>query len=625
MEELDVIWMAILAGTPLVGALLAGLAPRKWPDLGAWITVLSTALSLSLAIAILIQYRYDTLEQLGVLNDIEFRHKGSLDFRSWAADRNPDPAVEKSTDWVGRTAWLNQFGLEWLWGMDGVGMACALAISACALSIAAVIWRPAGEPGFWRATLLCLEAVLLAACTQQNLFFLGLLMLLAVLLAALLCRFSGARVEPGTMGNPAGWILRPGFIAAALTLVGGLILSAQDCHDFAPPDRLEEAAWRAVRSTPGAAYNDEYAGAEFHTLDLTLLARQARASWHGHDLEALSLERLRNRLLAGDKEPRYDIADLLKREEVGFQARLEAWKNSYWVVRAGWVLALASVAWLIAGLGYSEGGGARPEIDGAGGMARAMLSSLFILLLLRVVFPLFPTAFAPGEKGGPGLALLAGMLLMGDVLFRLWTASSRWQISALSAWGMAWVAWLGVFAWPWGGQPGPLALGLNGALLAGVCIPLGMVLARGLMVLRPHDKGAAGGLALLLQAGAPLSLGALAMLPVGRALFATSTLVGVLFVVAYALWLYAVASRSGLFGSLDNQPGAPVTAPEPWKSRQVLVAFLLPVPLILTGVIPYWVVAWTEPAATSQADLLERMPQLAPGQGMIQTNVTGNE
>ena len=41
----------------------------------------------------------------------------------------------------------------------------------------------------------------------------------------------------------------------------------------------------------------------------------------------------------------------------------------------------------------------------------------------------------------------------------------------------------------------------------------------------------------------------------------TSTLVGVLFVVAYALWLYAVASRSGLFGSLDNQPGAPVTAP----------------------------------------------------------------
>ncbi len=255
MEELDVIWMAILAGTHLVGALLAGLAPRKWPDLGAWITVLSTALSLSLAIAILIQYRYDTLEQLGVLNDIEFRHKGSLDFRSWAADRNPDPAVEKSTDWVGRTAWLNQFGLEWLWGMDGVGMACALAISACALSIAAVVWRPAGEPGFWRATLLCLEAVLLAACTQQNLFFLGLLMLLAVLLAALLCRFSGARVEPGTMGNPAGWILRPGFIAAALTLVGGLILSAQDCHDFAPPDRLEEAAWRAVRSTPGAAYN----------------------------------------------------------------------------------------------------------------------------------------------------------------------------------------------------------------------------------------------------------------------------------------------------------------------------------------------------------------------------------
>jgi NADH:ubiquinone oxidoreductase subunit 4 (subunit M) len=204
MEELDVIWMAVLAGAPLVGAVLAGLAPRKWPDLGAWITLLTTTFTLSMAIAVLIQYRYDTLEQLGVLNDMEFRYKGSLDYRSLAADRQPDPAVEKSTDWLGRTAWLNRFGLEWLWGMDGVGMACSLAVAAGALSIAAVVWRPAGNPGAWRATLLCLEAALLAACSQQNLFFLGLLMALAVLLAALLCRFSGAKVEPGPLGNPAG-------------------------------------------------------------------------------------------------------------------------------------------------------------------------------------------------------------------------------------------------------------------------------------------------------------------------------------------------------------------------------------------------------------------------------------
>jgi len=622
MEELDVIWMAVLAGAPLVGAVLAGLAPRKWPDLGAWITLLTTTFTLSMAIAVLIQYRYDTLEQLGVLNDMEFRYKGSLDYRSLAADRQPDPAVEKSTDWLGRTAWLNRFGLEWLWGMDGVGMACSLAVAAGALSIAAVVWRPAGNPGAWRATLLCLEAALLAACSQQNLFFLGLLMALAVLLAALLCRFSGAKVEPGPLGNPAGWILRPGFVAAGLTLAGALVLLSQDCHDFAPPDRVEEAAWRAVRSTPGANYNEEYAAVEYHTLDLTVLARQARAAWHGHDLEALSLERLRLRKLRGEKEEHYDLTDLIQREEAALQARLESWRESRWVVRAGWCLAFAAVAWLIAGLGYSEGNGARPEIDGAGGMARGLLSALFILMLLRVVFPLFPTAFSPGEKSSLTTGLLGGLLLLGDVLFRLWNATNPWQVTTLLAWGFAWVAWLGVFAWPVGGEPESLAMGLNGALLAGVCVPLGLTLTRGLMVLRPNDRGAALGIALLVQAGVPLSLGAVALLPVARAVFACGALAGVLFVLAYALMLYSVAARGFLFDA-PASPGA--TIADPWKARQKLVATLLPLPMVLTGVLPYLITSWTEPAATSQADLLERMPQLAPGQAMPHAKIPGKE
>ena len=79
MEELDVLWMAALAGLPMAGAICVGLAPRRWPDLGAWSTVLVTAVTLSLAIAILILFRFDTLEQLGALNDVEFRFKGCLD------------------------------------------------------------------------------------------------------------------------------------------------------------------------------------------------------------------------------------------------------------------------------------------------------------------------------------------------------------------------------------------------------------------------------------------------------------------------------------------------------------------------------------------------------------------
>ena len=107
----------------------------------------------------------------------------------------------------------------------------------------------------------------------------------------------------------------------------------------------------------------------------------------------------------------------------------------------------------------------------------------------------------------------------------------------------------------------------------------------------------------------------------GRALFAGSNLTGVLYVLAYGLWMYSVAVRSGLFGSRET--AGTVTVQDPWKPRQVLVAWLLPVPLLLTGVLPYLVTSFTEPAATAQADLLERMPQLAPGQGMIQANIPG--
>jgi hypothetical protein len=150
-----------------------------------------------------------------------------------------------------------------------------------------------------------------------------------------------------------------------------------------------------------------------------------------------------------------------------------------------------------------------------------------------------------------------------------------------------------------------------------------MALCRGLMVLRPNDRGAPLGLALLVQAGVPLSLGAMAMLPVARALYSTSALSGVLFVLAYAVMLYCVAARGFLFDAAGHTSG--VTVADPWKPRQKLVAMLLPVPLILTGILPYLVTSWTEPAATSQADLLERMPHLAPGQGMTTAKIPGKD
>ena len=55
------------------------------------------------------------------------------------------------------------------------------------------------------------------------------------------------------------------------------------------------------------------------------------------------------------------------------------------------------------------------------------------------------------------------------------------------------------------------------------------------------------------------------------------------------------------------------------------MATLLPLPMVLTGVLPYLITSWTEPAATSQADLLERMPQLAPGQAMPHAKIPGKE
>ncbi|NBU76320.1 MAG: hypothetical protein EBS30_14060, partial [Planctomycetes bacterium] len=68
MAELDVIWMACLMLLPVAGGVLAALAPCRWPDLGAWITTMVSLAALGTAIAVLILFKYDTLDQLGVLN-----------------------------------------------------------------------------------------------------------------------------------------------------------------------------------------------------------------------------------------------------------------------------------------------------------------------------------------------------------------------------------------------------------------------------------------------------------------------------------------------------------------------------------------------------------------------------
>lgn len=608
MAELDVIWMACLMLLPVAGGVLAALAPCRWPDLGAWITTMVSLAALGTAIAVLILFKYDTLDQLGVLNDAEFRHKASLAYRSAMADLADDYEVKSSVDWVGRTRWAGAWGLDILWGLDGASMACVLAITASFLVASLVGWRPGPSAGVWRFCLLGLESALLAACLWQNLALLAGVACLATLLAAQLARLSN-------LGSAlVARIQLAGYVASLCLLVSAALLRGFDCHDHAPPDRLEQMAWQQVRSQPDARFEEVYHRLTYHTFDLPVLARAARAAWHGREVEALTLERWRARqelarvrgeLTDGKNVSEQFIAD----EVVGFNERKTAWLSG----SRAWIAAMLLVAatWLLLNIWPAPmaWGSCATESHAGAFVALAAYGVLGLVVLFQAAWPLLPWVLLPGgalHGLAPWIALV-GMAGTWVVLLQARTIST--MVTGAAS-GLSALALAAALAWPAAATSEDVSWALNGGLFLGLAALLGVVASwAGLAATDPAKPAPVGLLRLMamIQVGLPGTLGFVGLVLAMVALERTGVWLVMAWAAAFFVMVVLVLRLAGRLG--DSQ------ARVEWKPRSMVVVAVALLPLVVPGVIPILMTSWCEPAMTARAEWLVGLPEAAPGQG----------
>lgn len=126
MAELDLYWFLALLFSPLVVCVIAFLSNLKTPSWTSWWTVLGTSMVLGISLAVCSQFKYDTVDQLGILDDDQFRARASLYERAKNTDFNPDYEVKSSFDWVTRVRWVPKFGIQFYLGMDGLNLGCIL-------------------------------------------------------------------------------------------------------------------------------------------------------------------------------------------------------------------------------------------------------------------------------------------------------------------------------------------------------------------------------------------------------------------------------------------------------------------------------------------------------------------
>ncbi len=129
MQELDLAWFLALLGTPLVFALICYFSSFRLNQITPWIAALGGALTLGISLGMAVQFKYDTVEQLGVLDDENTRMQTSLFERGKNVDLVPGYEVHKSFDWVTKVRWMPKLGINFLLGLDGLNLAIIVLVA----------------------------------------------------------------------------------------------------------------------------------------------------------------------------------------------------------------------------------------------------------------------------------------------------------------------------------------------------------------------------------------------------------------------------------------------------------------------------------------------------------------
>jgi NADH-quinone oxidoreductase subunit M len=149
MIEKDFIWMTAVIFVPTLFALVLMLlpAPRdeanraKWNDMVRWISLIGTAITLSVSLGIFIQY-YQTVYQANISNP----ELGLLSTRAEKARSDmppgvPDTSRKLSTDWVSIYPWIERFKIDYYLGLDGISLPLVLLTTALSFLAMIASWK----------------------------------------------------------------------------------------------------------------------------------------------------------------------------------------------------------------------------------------------------------------------------------------------------------------------------------------------------------------------------------------------------------------------------------------------------------------------------------------------------
>src|SRR4051794_22489910 len=137
MADTDLWWMTALVFVPSLFALGLLFFPRGAEKAMLWWSLVGTAVTLGISIAIFIPYKLNVADQARV-GSPEYkaeRARTSLDARSYPTEASGAP--QKENDWVARAEWVKRFNIEYFLGVDGISM--PLILLTTALSFLAMI------------------------------------------------------------------------------------------------------------------------------------------------------------------------------------------------------------------------------------------------------------------------------------------------------------------------------------------------------------------------------------------------------------------------------------------------------------------------------------------------------
>ena len=274
MSEPDFIWLTALVFSPCAFAVVLLFFPRGTERAMCWWTLTGTATTLGISIAIFLNYRLDLVDQVrpGTPDYPAKRHLISLEARSLAVTPEAgDPA--NAHDWIGRTPWIEPFGIDYFLGIDGLSMPLIL------LTTFLIFLAMMASFGINRYE--STERLVRGYCILLLLLETGILGIFVALDFFLFYVFWELMLFPmyfliGVWGGPRREYAALKFFlytlfGSVLLLVPLLAFYFSNMRDFVPPARLEAAIDKA--GGPQAANT-----AQVHTFDLLVLARAGQAA-----------------------------------------------------------------------------------------------------------------------------------------------------------------------------------------------------------------------------------------------------------------------------------------------------------------------------------------------------------